>query len=602
KTDCGSTHRDLYRDKDMDSAAVDSGGEGPPQQKRFSKLSEYSPLSDDCVSEVEGDYLDPNFASIANTPMPKLKFQSPADHDLHNGNGNSQPHIKNAPKNPFSAPKELLPLRAVPEDNISMLSQEDDVCSSHSQQLKKNQKRVSKCPKASTILVILLLIFVSISLGLIILSVNYDMNLKAAQSELVAAQLIQKPLREERQDVQIDFEDYELKNQIWQEEVDQLKAEVTLLKASEVDLKKKMNNSLQKQEDIFQQLQTSEEDLKKKLNNSLQKQEDISQQLKISEDDAKKQLNEATHKYEELIKTLKSSEQKLSVESDHKLQLLKDKTRRAMVIASKLLINSSRSDSEAWTNILEVVKEELESQIVENSSQENKNIGFYHYENADDVLAFYSSESISQNSSSKNRYARLTFQNGKLHQHVLQELTPPPHAIILPHEQIKNAVSSGSVTTFIDLAWPGHSPSRVYIKLYGSTDRAQQFLWLCTGELGPSYVNSKFDAVLNKGSPGEYIVGGNYEGMSSPSLIQNLTEGGVYLKPSNEGLVTGVVMDDSTNNAKFGIYVEEESTSKNAVGFGQVVGEKSMATIKLAAKYDNITEIVVTDCGIVLNL
>ena len=80
---------------------------------------------------------------------------------------------------------------------------------------------------------------------------------------------------------------------------------------------------------------------------------------------------------------------------------------------------------------------------------------------------------------------------------------------------------------FLDLAWGGTTRGRVHITLSPDTPEGRQFVLLCTGQCGPSFKNTNFYKVQNRGGSCEKVYGGDYEcnnGRGGTALVENLGE------------------------------------------------------------------------------
>lgn len=203
----------------------------------------------------------------------------------------------------------------------------------------------------------------------------------------------------------------------------------------------------------------------------------------------------------------------------------------------------------------------------------------------------------------KSRHGRITVHDEAICLHHLQnECTKTTqHLHTLPFYDVVASTETLSSLVFLDLAWPGSSPGRVYIRIIRDTPMAKNFVLLCTGEHGPSYTNTHFFGVVCKGLPGERIVGGDYEyndGNGGAAVIPGLSGSGDYNKHCSVGAVGGWVSDDS-RAAQFTV-----TTKKSLFPyidprvFGKV--EKGLEVAKAAAKYRNIKNVTVVDCGIVI--
>lgn len=168
-----------------------------------------------------------------------------------------------------------------------------------------------------------------------------------------------------------------------------------------------------------------------------------------------------------------------------------------------------------------------------------------------------------------------------------------------------SCIDNGSALTFLDLSWGGQFRGRVYIRMTGKTTRGLQFVMLCTGEKGPSFLNSHFHRIWWKGLPGEHIWGGDVDkgdGSGGMSLIGNV-DGNAKLAescwkmPITAGLVAGRY---ETKNASsiFRIYTKDAKDAEEEAAFGRV--EYGLQFIDAAVNWNNIKDVVVSDCGVVI--
>ncbi|XP_050739122.1 uncharacterized protein LOC127009804 [Eriocheir sinensis] len=201
----------------------------------------------------------------------------------------------------------------------------------------------------------------------------------------------------------------------------------------------------------------------------------------------------------------------------------------------------------------------------------------------------------------QRRHARISLEAGQLCLHALKDHPPPLGAATL---QVSEAVPpSPPCTVFLDLSWPGSAPRRVQIRLSPDTPRGRQFLLLCTGQRGPSYVNTRLCGVGRKGEAGEFVKGGDYEsndGEGSSVLLPGLDKG-EYRNSGRAGNVCGLVWPDRTRgeSGNFGIFTRD---CKDGGGGGLVFGEvvDGLHVVAEAAQHRDIKEVTVADCGVVL--
>ncbi|CAL4150138.1 unnamed protein product, partial [Meganyctiphanes norvegica] len=199
------------------------------------------------------------------------------------------------------------------------------------------------------------------------------------------------------------------------------------------------------------------------------------------------------------------------------------------------------------------------------------------------------------------RIARITIKDGRLHLHALRKHVPlPEDAICFPYWVLRNMVDMSQALTFLDVGWGGSSSmGRVYARMMGDTPRSNQYVWFCTGEKGPSYVNTVFCAHSNKGLPGEWL--GIGDGRFTIPLVSDLTTGSEYCHPKEAGIISAVRMgeDNSCQNGKFGVTIKS-SPGKSSVAFGRV--ESGLSIFELVAELGQINQASVIDCGIVIPL
>ncbi|XP_047479676.1 uncharacterized protein LOC125032535 [Penaeus chinensis] len=203
----------------------------------------------------------------------------------------------------------------------------------------------------------------------------------------------------------------------------------------------------------------------------------------------------------------------------------------------------------------------------------------------------------------KTRHGRITLHDGAICLHHLQNVCPSTtqHPHTLPFYDFIASTRTAYSLVFLDLAWPGSPPGRVYIRITRDTSMAKNFVLLCTGELGPSYTNSHFFGVVCKGLSGECIVGGDYEynnGIGGAAFIPDLIGCANYNKYCSVGDVGGWVSKDN-RAAQFSITTKKSLFPfTDPRVFGKV--EKGLEVAKAAAKCRNIKTVMVVDCGIVI--
>lgn len=168
---------------------------------------------------------------------------------------------------------------------------------------------------------------------------------------------------------------------------------------------------------------------------------------------------------------------------------------------------------------------------------------------------------------------------------------------------MRELVPEESPSAFLDLGWGGKTQGRVYLRMLGSTPRAQQFLFLCSGEKGPSYFQTRFFQADRVGELGEIIRGGDYEhndGTGGAPLVEGLTNGGAYLREAQEGLLVGAHAGQTERLAVFGIILSPWPGRQTDTAFGIVTS--GLGTLRSAARHCPISDVVVENCGVVIPL
>ena len=155
---------------------------------------------------------------------------------------------------------------------------------------------------------------------------------------------------------------------------------------------------------------------------------------------------------------------------------------------------------------------------------------------------------------------------------------------------------------FLELSVGTHLLGIVYIKLWGHLRRAQNFMLLCLGTLGPSFIGSTLLPVTMKGTASESIGAGMYRDakgdMTAMPLLTALEWGGEYQTSMSKGLLVagsgGKKKVDSLYNIITGTGTEGDVCQCK---FGWV--SSGLEYVKKATLYDPV-QVRVSQCGIVL--
>lgn len=139
----------------------------------------------------------------------------------------------------------------------------------------------------------------------------------------------------------------------------------------------------------------------------------------------------------------------------------------------------------------------------------------------------------------------------------------------------------------------------MYIKLDSDSLRSRNFLWLCTGQQGPSFCNSRFFEVGFRGQRGEYIRGGDYEdnsGQAGAALLPGLGDIPCKNKMAREGMVNARYAGDATASQFYIMTTDADWPLMRT--FGEV--ERGLEIVKAAAQWSDIKDVSIVDCGVVL--
>ncbi|XP_064122086.1 E3 ubiquitin-protein ligase TRIM65-like isoform X1 [Macrobrachium nipponense] len=208
---------------------------------------------------------------------------------------------------------------------------------------------------------------------------------------------------------------------------------------------------------------------------------------------------------------------------------------------------------------------------------------------------------VVDDSGSETKWARVSVHDCLLHLHALDTQPPPPSAVIFSYNSIREMVPEDDASAFMDLGWGGETHGRVYMRMYGNTPRAKQFLYLCSGEKGPSYRGTHFFDSFRVGEPGEIVRGGDYEnddGTGGAAILEDIDVGGPYLQEAVEGLLVGAHIRQPERLGVFGIILTAYPFSKTDTGFGVVTN--GIGTLKSVSRHKPISDVAIENCGLVI--
>ncbi|XP_064122800.1 uncharacterized protein LOC135227000 [Macrobrachium nipponense] len=217
----------------------------------------------------------------------------------------------------------------------------------------------------------------------------------------------------------------------------------------------------------------------------------------------------------------------------------------------------------------------------------------------------------SQNFKCRKRFARLYIsENDELLMGHLQDLDLPPCAHIVEYSAVMGLQESYSQQSFLDLSNARTDLGRLYIKIFPQSMRGRQFHVLCTGEMGPSYANTRILEVCNKGHEKlESLRCGDYEydnGTGGKVLVPFITEA-VPFMPNDathkqtsalSGSLTGIGRCEG-KAGQFKIYMRHDNNRTVNTAFARVQSGMNILH-KAIVRHPNIAEVFIKECGVVL--
>ncbi|XP_045595555.1 tripartite motif-containing protein 3 [Procambarus clarkii] len=169
---------------------------------------------------------------------------------------------------------------------------------------------------------------------------------------------------------------------------------------------------------------------------------------------------------------------------------------------------------------------------------------------------------------------------------------------------LTSCIKKESPMVFLEVKAGERRLGRVYITLAGKMRRAQQFQALCLGSLGPSYRGTRFDGISEKGEPGEYVRGGDYQGkggLGGEALMDNLEWGGEWCRPKASGQVCGVGGEEQRKfGSLFAICLRDNPDDIFKCPFGEVT--EGLEVLEVACRHQPFNVVHIADCGLVIPL
>lgn len=167
-------------------------------------------------------------------------------------------------------------------------------------------------------------------------------------------------------------------------------------------------------------------------------------------------------------------------------------------------------------------------------------------------------------------------------------------------EMVK-ALNPSSTLAFLEMAWAGSTRGRVYIRLSPDTSWGRQFVLLCSGQRGHSYINTSLLRVGNKGKHNEFVSGGDYEYNSGVGGVSLLDHPDVKLRESSKA---GSVLIPGNKDVGGQFIITTRDTTNYCSPWLEVIGdvEYGLEVVRKAVNLTDITQAFVVDCGVVVPL
>ncbi|XP_037801312.1 uncharacterized protein LOC119596212 [Penaeus monodon] len=201
------------------------------------------------------------------------------------------------------------------------------------------------------------------------------------------------------------------------------------------------------------------------------------------------------------------------------------------------------------------------------------------------------------------RHAHLAWQDDHLLLYALAAAGPDPQ-VLIQFSALEGLLESDRPVVFLELSAGGLHLGRVYIRLRGHMRRAQQFLALCLGTLGASFVGSFFSRVNDKGEPGETLVGGKYycqreKRFVAKGLIDSLEWGGEHGDADKAGYLADYSDGNSKHDTLFGICTSDNLGMDLVIPvFGEVTA--GLEVVSAAASHQPVTDVTIIQSGLVI--
>ncbi|XP_068231219.1 uncharacterized protein [Palaemon carinicauda] len=208
----------------------------------------------------------------------------------------------------------------------------------------------------------------------------------------------------------------------------------------------------------------------------------------------------------------------------------------------------------------------------------------------------------------KKKYAQITVEgDNQFCLHHLGHVPPTDEFHVVDYDGLMKSINTPPELTFLELGIGSNYLGRLLIRLSpADTNKARQFSLMCTGEMGPTYANTKCLGVRNTGDDREVAVFGDYEnknGSGGKTIIPHVNweedKKEEYKKPWVAGQL-GSIASKATATI-FGICLRDNPVMRLFGCYGKV--EEGLEVLRDAiVTYPDMKKCRIMDCGIVFSL
>ncbi|XP_064082085.1 E3 SUMO-protein ligase RanBP2-like isoform X2 [Macrobrachium nipponense] len=203
------------------------------------------------------------------------------------------------------------------------------------------------------------------------------------------------------------------------------------------------------------------------------------------------------------------------------------------------------------------------------------------------------------------RFAEVKFEDGRILLYSLRDGSPPSEGLRIQYDIVRTLADETPPLVFFEITFNGSPQGKIYIILLDNAGRTLQFLYLCTGERGPSYSNTRFLEFANTATYGVKIWGGDYEHNDGTggAALPGMTRGPQNYEIVTPGLVCGYYYSgygDDHKPSQFCIYLEESQGNSDMSSLGRIVTSQGLDIAKAISRLPNVRDASVSDCGMML--